>query len=1020
MAFSGFKATFKCEPILARGFDSIYPKFQYPEVVITNSQRMEMRNAKIIWLSLIAGFLLLQGSPLTESSVRFTKTPGSDIWHYEGSNVTFTWDYIPTSELSRIIFGVWESNDITKYIMTLASPLWKPTPNPDVSVLQYFGRVRWAGDLSKNRASFQLKGVTRKDASVYAIKLEPLDIFANGKSDTTNVTVLPQSVFLQTESIVYTSLGSDARFTWQYSLNGKDALTLSSITWGVLQNGLFKVLCDIKVMGTAAVSQSCSSGKSSEIIQPTSKASFILNDIRDSDEGEYQLRLRGTAKPLDSVIALFVTDPPVITLQPEPTVVREGNPLILSCAADGRPIPSYEWLKDGHVITDSSNSTLEIKSASREDAGRYQCVASNRIGNETSRYADVTVYYPPTVNLTEKRTIVKLPLGASETLSCPAVGNPSPIYQWYKGIDHYISNGHHISVTVATEAEYVTYLCEAENELGTDNATFVLVKVGPPTSPRVDCGKREDTTNSRDRKFHWTPPSDDGGAPVLFYTVKYRTVRGTLGRGPWVTRNISVSSTWHQFSLDWDKVYELSVTAWNKYGESVTDLELDTCVVTVGADPSAATTTALPPPVVESQDFVDKIPGGKITLYVGIAGALVLLLIVVIALVHRSHVRKSKEKVKNWSNQQISISGHLDGHFWEGPSAAEDRKQSMVGSPSYHMDPQWAIPREKISILKVIGNGAFGLVYKGRVHGLGTNRPGWNLVAIKSPYADASDRETRDLMKEFELLKTLKPHPHVIKMLGCGEDDGRPLVIIEYVPHGDLLGYLRKSRGEEDDYYSDPEIKPKTSLSSQQLIRFAWQVADGMEYLSSQKIIHRDLAARNILVGEGEVCKVADFGMAKDVSIEDIYIRTTEGRLPVKWTAVEALIGGGEYTTLSDVWSFGVVLYEICTIGGEPYPGIAGKDIPDCLETGYRMPCPTHVDATLYQVMASCWATCPDDRPTFASLQKLLNTLEAVQSKDYINLSECLNKGHKGKGTGKEKRYHRDPTEQDHSWPVAV
>ncbi|EDO32136.1 predicted protein, partial [Nematostella vectensis] len=82
---------------------------------------------------------------------------------------------------------------------------------------------------------------------------------------------------------------------------------------------------------------------------------------------------------------------PVITLQPEPTVVREGNPLILSCAADGRPIPSYEWLKDGHVITDSSNSTLEIESASREDAGRYQCVASNRIGNETSRYADVTV-----------------------------------------------------------------------------------------------------------------------------------------------------------------------------------------------------------------------------------------------------------------------------------------------------------------------------------------------------------------------------------------------------------------------------------------------------------------------------------------------------------------------------------------------------------------------------------------------------------------------------------------------------
>ncbi|XP_068686532.1 tyrosine kinase receptor Cad96Ca-like [Montipora foliosa] len=107
-------------------------------------------------------------------------------------------------------------------------------------------------------------------------------------------------------------------------------------------------------------------------------------------------------------------------------------------------------------------------------------------------------------------------------------------------------------------------------------------------------------------------------------------------------------------------------------------------------------------------------------------------------------------------------------------------------------------------------------------------------------------------------MKTLKTHPHVIKLLGCVTETDPPLVLIEYVPYGDLLGYLRKSRGLNDTYYKDPDIKPKTSLTSQQLMKFASQIVDGMSYLSLRKVIHRDLAARNVLVGETETCKVTD------------------------------------------------------------------------------------------------------------------------------------------------------------------
>ncbi|CAH3158937.1 unnamed protein product, partial [Pocillopora meandrina] len=240
---------------------------------------------------------------------------------------------------------------------------------------------------------------------------------------------------------------------------------------------------------------------------------------------------------------------------------------------------------------------------------------------------------------------------------------------------------------------------------------------------------------------------------------------------------------------------------------------------------------------------------------------------------------------------------------------------------------------------------------------------------------NASESERKDLLSELELMKQLKPHPYVIKLLGCVTKSEPLLVLIEYVPFGDLLGYLRKSRGLNDTYYKDPDIKPQTNLTSQQLIKFAWQIADGMSYLSSIPVIHRDLAARNVLVGEGETCKVTDFGMARDVQEDNIYEKKTRGRLPVKWTAIEALLYG-KYTTRSDVWSYGILLYEIFTIGGSPYPRMDGRKIANLLQEGYRMPKPQHVDDKLYDIMIKCWKDDPNLRPSFEKLRNKLKEME--------------------------------------------
>lgn len=160
-----------------------------------------------------------------------------------------------------------------------------------------------------------------------------------------------------------------------------------------------------------------------------------------------------------------------------------------------------------------------------------------------------------------------------------------------------------------------------------------------------------------------------------------------------------------------------------------------------------------------------------------------------------------------------------------------------------------------------------------------------------------------------------------------------------------------------------------------------------MEFLSSNKVIHRDLAARNVLVGEGEKCKVTDFGMARDVYGDDIYKKKSRGRLPVKWTAYEALLYG-TYTTQSDVWSFGVVLYEIFTVGGCPYPGIEGREIANKLKNGYRMPKPKHIDQNLYDLMLQCWQQKPNERPTFSVLKDTMADMLQNNNHTYANMEE--------------------------------
>ncbi|KAJ8250150.1 hypothetical protein COCON_G00220720 [Conger conger] len=325
------------------------------------------------------------------------------------------------------------------------------------------------------------------------------------------------------------------------------------------------------------------------------------------------------------------------------------------------------------------------------------------------------------------------------------------------------------------------------------------------------------------------------------------------------------------------------------------------------------------------------------------------------------------------------------------PSLDSMENQVAIDTFKIPEDPKWEFPRKNLVLGKTLGEGEFGKVVKATAFRL-KGKAGYTTVAVKMLKENASHSELRDLLSEFTLLKQVN-HPHVIKMYGACSQDGPLYLIVEYAKYGSLRNFLRESRkvgpsymgGDGNRNSSYLENPDERVLTMGDLISFAWQISRGMQYLAEMKLVHRDLAARNVLVAEGRKMKISDFGLSRDVYEEDSYVKRSKGRIPVKWMAIESLFDH-IYTTQSDVWSFGVLLWEIVTLGGNPYPGIAPERLFNLLKTGYRMERPENCTEEMYNLMLRCWKQESDKRPTFSEISKELEKM-MVKSRDYLDLA---------------------------------
>ncbi|XP_020027380.2 fibroblast growth factor receptor 2 isoform X13 [Castor canadensis] len=317
----------------------------------------------------------------------------------------------------------------------------------------------------------------------------------------------------------------------------------------------------------------------------------------------------------------------------------------------------------------------------------------------------------------------------------------------------------------------------------------------------------------------------------------------------------------------------------------------------------------------------------------------------------------------------------------------------LAGVSEYELpeDPKWEFPRDKLTLGKPLGEGCFGQVVMAEAVGIDKDKPKEAAtVAVKMLKDDATEKDLSDLVSEMEMMKMIGKHKNIINLLGACTQDGPLYVIVEYASKGNLREYLRARRPPGMEYSYDINRVPEEQMTFKDLVSCTYQLARGMEYLASQKCIHRDLAARNVLVTENNVMKIADFGLARDINNIDYYKKTTNGRLPVKWMAPEALFDR-VYTHQSDVWSFGVLMWEIFTLGGSPYPGIPVEELFKLLKEGHRMDKPANCTSELYMMMRDCWHAVPSQRPTFKQLvEDLDRILTLTTNEEYLDLTQPL------------------------------
>ncbi|XP_008296562.1 fibroblast growth factor receptor 2 isoform X4 [Stegastes partitus] len=753
------------------------------------------------------------------------------------------------------------------------------------------------------------------------------------------------------------------------------------------------------------------------------------------------------AAVLLSLLTVSVARPPLTatkeeeaTLEPEeasnkyqiskPTVcsVHPGEVLKLSC-----PLPAtgtITWTKDGSSLGTNNRTVIEqevlqIRDATPKDSGLYACtsvgkdtvcfivnvtdaISSGDDEDDTERSEDTGAdgeqisapYWTSSAKMEKKLHAV--PAANTVKFRCAAGGNPRPKLRWLKNsrpfrqedrMGGYKVRSQHWTLIMESvvPSDKGNYTCLVENEFGSINHTYTLdVVERSPHRPILQAGLPANTSVhvGEDARFVCKVYSD---AQPHIQWLKHITQNGSR-YGPDGHPYVRVLKRSGINSSDLEMLTLTNVTE-EDAGEYI-------CKVSnyIGEESQSGWLTVIP--------ALEKSPGPLSPDYVEIAiyCAGVFLIACMVGIVVVCRMRNTAKKpdfggqpaVHKLSKQiplrrQVSADSSSSMNSSTPLVRITTRRSSAHDEPipEYDLpeDPRWEFSRDRLTLGKPLGEGCFGQVVMAEALGIDKDKPKEAVtVAVKMLKDDATEKDLSDLVSEMEMMKMIGKHKNIINLLGACTQDGPLYVIVEYASKGNLREYLRARRPPGMEYSYDIARVSDEQLTFKDLVSCTYQVARGMEYLASQKCIHRDLAARNVLVTESNVMKIADFGLARDVHNIDYYKKTTNGRLPVKWMAPEALFDR-VYTHQSDVWSFGVLMWEIFTLGGSPYPGIPVEELFKLLKEGHRMDKPGNCTNELYMMMKDCWHAISSQRPTFKQLVEDLDRILTLSTnEEYLDL----------------------------------
>jgi len=658
--------------------------------------------------------------------------------------------------------------------------------------------------------------------------------------------------------------------------------------------------------------------------------------------------------------SIFYVDPP--------TESGTEENVTLTCYASGLPRPTFTWITpDGHAVNatasvyesedlddDSKNrrgkivledGSLLIFNTRDVDQGIYKCVAINVMGQDER-----------SINLIVKEDLVGIDVAitiedrvfdkdlenkSSETykkLEKQVEQELTALFQDMEGFEKVKILGF-FNGSVKVRFRVVVKVDKREDK----ETVAIAHKVGKTLRNSVETGqigslKVKPTVELRELPpppvnvqsadvkqteafITWSHPELFDMYAISGYSLQVRKLRTKHWTQFTITRGVNHRLT----NLDPDTVYFVRLKSENKYGKGK--------------------------PSDSGELRTEKVANHSPILFLSIVLALVLSILGIVAVfVYRRWKKKRYNPGYNPADEEVPMNQVT-------VQPAETNPRTSTTQVSF---PWREIPRGRLTLGKILGEGEFGMVVKGE---LIEDDGHVTTCAVKKLKDGATESDLKDLKNELEIMDTVGHHPNLVNLIGACSSGGQLMIVIEFVQHGNLQRYLREHRKQNYDDMNRYTL----DISSAERLRIACDVTEGMKHLATMRWVHRDLAARNVLLGEGMVAKVSDFGLTRDLYTTNVYEKKSEGKIPVKWLAVESL-EQRLYTSQSDVWSFGVLLWEIETGGCTPYAGISAGELLPHLKAGNRLAKPDYCSTELYSVMLRCWNANPKKRPTFEEL----------------------------------------------------